>query len=236
MTETKRLIRHLLEGARAIALEKHDGMTVWTKDDGSVCTSVDIAVSDFFHCALGDHGFSVITEEDEDTSIPFGKSFVIDPIDGTGNLAKGHLDKSWISIALVDRDEDQIRILEGDCINLQTGVFLSDTEKTMDSATIALGRSSRLPSAMQVEIQSIILSSATAGLSLITSRSIVHDFFYVARGEAVCLWNNHAMLWDFAGAVGALKDRLTIGLTSDTVKGKTYYTVKAKRKPDVNDV
>ncbi len=77
--------------ANALALSMHGTARVEVKGDSTLVTEADRAVEKLLHAKLGDlaPGWSFLGEETGLTGDPNAPSWVIDPIDGTTNFARG---------------------------------------------------------------------------------------------------------------------------------------------------
>jgi myo-inositol-1(or 4)-monophosphatase len=97
------------------------GFNHWEKTPGQPLSDVDLAVNDMLRERLGAllPGAGWLSEEsvDDTNRLSCDQVWIVDPIDGTRDFVRGR--RGWsISVALVDRGEPHIAVLEAPALGL----------------------------------------------------------------------------------------------------------------------
>lgn len=135
--------------------------------------------------------------------------WIIDPIDGTANFARGS--RHWcVSIGFLWRGEPQIGVIQApgfdECFaaRLGCGATLNDAPiqaartDSLTAASVELGWSTRLPNAVYVSRVEALMA---AGASVLRSGSGALGLAHVAAGRSDGYAEGHINAWDVAAGV-----------------------------------
>ena len=191
-------LRPLLERAGALAMEAA-GSPAERKADRSYVTAADIEVGRMLTEACKELVDAPVVQEEGEVRVQDGLRWVVDPIDGTTNFARGST--RWcVSIALCDGQ----RPLVGGVIQPATGGLWVSTPGSIEPCPVeAWALAGRLPKTPQGMVE---LARRGRGSVRITGAAAL-DLIDLARGQLRQVLGFGLGEWDFMGAWAVLAAR-----------------------------
>lgn len=206
------IIKNIVLEAGALMLAGAKSKRVSQKGDSDFVTDSDLAVQNYVKEKLTslypDIGF--LSEEESEQKMHVGKTWVLDPIDGTMNFIRD-LGLSAVSLALVENGQTVLGIVynpfreELFCAERGKGATLNGEPicvrktKEFSGALVAVGTAPYYKPAVGACFE-IYRELFLRGVDIRRLGSAAIDICYVAAGRFDCYYEYVLSIWDFAAA------------------------------------